>query len=55
MIRLQQLINQLHKTIRQATTDATADEDSTTDPGRDDSFAPDDGGDFLGGDDDSYV
>ena len=25
--------------------DATADEDSTTDPGRDDSFAPDDGGD----------
>jgi hypothetical protein len=34
---------------------ATADEDSTTDPGRDDSFAPDNGGDFLGGDDDSYV
>ena len=35
--------------------DATADEDSTTNPGGDDSFAPDDGGDFLGGDDDSYV
>jgi uncharacterized protein len=35
--------------------DATADNDSLTDPGRDDSFAPDDGGDFLGGDDDSYV
>jgi uncharacterized protein len=34
---------------------AAADDDSMTDPGRDDSFAPDDGGDFLGGDDDSYV
>ena len=34
---------------------ATADDDSTTDPGRNDSFAPDNGGDFLGGDDDSYV
>jgi hypothetical protein len=35
--------------------DATVDDGSVTDPSSDDSFARDDGGDFLGGDDDSYV
>jgi uncharacterized protein len=34
--------------------DVTADDDSMSDQGQDDSFAPDDGGDFFGGDD-SYV
>jgi uncharacterized protein len=36
------------------TANETADDDSTTEPGQDDSLAPDDGGDFPGGDD-SYV
>ena len=35
-------------------TDANADTDPATDPSSDDSFAADDGGDFLGGGD-SYV
>jgi hypothetical protein len=34
---------------------AAMDEGATTDPGSNDSFGLDDGGDFLSGDDDSYV